>query len=442
MDAFDASMSRRELLEATGLAAASVPLLGANPPSSQHPRQSVARAAAPRQIEIAASGGWSWFGDPRALHHEGEYRRTYLGYITSTGDIGVAQYDHDTAELTKQVLMSGFQVDDHNVPAIVVRPDRRVVLFWSGHADGNLPIHYRRSAVPEDINAGWEPIKQVTTNTAGRFGWTYPTPVQLSAEGNALYLFWRGGDFNPNFSITTGGDIWTAAKTYITNPGQRPYVKMHSDGVDTIHFAFTQGHPRNVPSSIYYMSYRAGSLYRADGTRIGPWGTPVTPDQADKVYDADTSPNPKAWVWDVAADADGRPVIVYANFPTDTDHRYRYARWTGTGWLDRELVAAGTYIDGPSEPNYSGGIYLDHTNPSIVLLSRQMPSGRYEIQRWTTPDKGATWSVEKITNGSADNNVRPIKPVGLRGNGALSALWMAGSYPSYTTFQTRIMGLR
>lgn len=394
---------------------------------------------------IADDGAWCWFGDPRALHYEGEFRRTYIGYLTSAGEIVVAQYDHDTGKLDKAILDTGFVVDDHNNPTICVRPDRRVVVFWTGHADPTVPIHYRRSAVPEDITQGWESTKHITTNTPGGFGWTYENLVQLSDEPDRLYVFWRGGNFNPTYSTTTGGDVWTTARNFVyyeqDGTVQRPYVKVHSNNTDTIHFAFTQGHPRNVHTSIFYMCYRAGKLYQVDGTEIGPWGTVVTPDQVDTVYDADAN-QAKAWVWDVAADEDGRPVIVYANFPTDTDHRYRYARWTGTEWFDVELTAAGDTISGdPAEPNYSGGISLDHSDPSVVLLSRQEPGGRHEVERWTTQDNGKTWSVEAITSGSQELNVRPVKPIGLTGKGALSMIWMAGEYPSYVDFQTRIIAL-
>ena len=57
--------------------------------------------------------------------------------------------------------------------------------------------------------------------------------------------------------------------------------------MDTIHFAFTQGHPRNVVSNIYYARYRAGSLFRANGTRDRVLANaPIAPSQADVVYNA------------------------------------------------------------------------------------------------------------------------------------------------------------
>ncbi|AXB48348.1 hypothetical protein A4R43_07960 [Amycolatopsis albispora] len=388
---------------------------------------------------MAPSGAWCWFGGPRAVHHRGRWRRTYLGYITDSGAITVAQYDHANARLSQTVLAEGFEIDDHNNPAIHVLPDGRLEVYWTAHAR-NIPLYYRRSTLPEDITGGWEPARTITTNTEGQYGWTYTNIAQLTAEQNRKYLFWRGADFNPAFSTTDGDDRWTEARSLIQVPGQRPYVKMCTNGRDTIHFAFTDGHPRNVHTSIYYMYYRAGHLHRANGTRIGPLGTPVSPAQADKVYDA--TGRPKSWIWEIATDRRGRPVLVYANFPADTDHQYRYARWDGHRWHDHWITAAGGSISADGkEPNYSGGISLDHTDPSKVLLSRQVPGGRHEVERWRTPNGGHTWTSEPVTRGSTELNVRPFKPVGLPGDGPMSVLWMAGEYPSYVGYRTRIMAL-
>ncbi|MEQ4210303.1 BNR-4 repeat-containing protein [Actinopolymorpha sp. B9G3] len=392
---------------------------------------------------LPVGGAWCWFGDPRALHHEGRYKRTFVSYISDAGDIVIAQYDHGTGELSTSTLMDGFPKDDHNNPAICVRPDGRIMAFWTGHQYPGVPIYYRRSVLAEDITGGWEPVREITDNTSGdRPGFTYQNLAQLSREPGRLFVFWRGGNFNPTFSTSVDGETWTPATTLISAPGERPYVKVFSDGTDTIHFAFTQAHPNRVRTSIYYMYYRAGSLHRADGTPIGDLGAAIRPDQADLVYDA-AAAGPKAWIWDIACDSAGRPILVYATFPSDTDHRYRYARWDNAGsWVDTEITAAGDSIsaDG-NEPNYSGGISLDHANPSVVLLSRQEPGGRHEISRWTSTDQGASWDSVAITSNSRELNVRPLKPHGMRGDGALSVLWMAGEYPSYTSYQTRIMAL-
>ena len=50
----------------------------------------------------------------------------------------------------------------------------------------------------------------------------------------------------------------------------------------------------------------------------------------------------------------GHPVLVYVRFPSDLDHEYFYARWTGTKWVDREIVNSGKWFadtpPGKTEP--------------------------------------------------------------------------------------------
>jgi hypothetical protein len=91
----------------------------------------------------------------------------------------------------------------------------------------------------------------------------------------------------------------------------------------------------------------------------------------------------------------------------------------------------------PREPNYSGGITLDHEDPSTVYLSRQV-GGVFETEVWTTPDEGATWSSRALTSGSARGSYRPISPRGQTGP-SHDVVWMHGDYPHFTSYRT---GLR
>ena len=237
-------------------------------------------------------------------------------------------------------------------------------------------MHYRTTRFPEDITS-WESPSTVPTNTSGTRGFTYPNPLHLSAE-HERYLFWRGGNRNPTFSTQADGtNTWSAAANLVFVPGQRPYVKYASNESDTIGFAFTNGHPGELGDvNIYYAYYRDGSLYRVDGTRIGDLGHPIAPSEASQVYDTDA----KAWIHDLAFDANGHPIVVFAAFPSKSDHRYMYSRWTGTSWSTTQITPAGGSIlrDG-HEPYYSGGITLDHEDPSRVYLSRDV-DGVFQVQ--------------------------------------------------------------
>jgi hypothetical protein len=382
------------------------------------------------------SGAWSWFADPRAVFHAGAHRRTYVGWVDTAGDVRVASHDHDSGVRTVAVLHHGLGVDDHGNPALLLRADGRLQVFYSAHNGPHL--FFRVADAPEDVSA-WGPELALATNTPGGQGYTYPNPVQLQGEGGRIHLFWRGGSWEPTFSTSPDGLSWAPARTLIEVAGQRPYVKVAGQGQPRIHVAFTDGHPRNLPTSIYYARYRNGAWSRADGSHICTVAQlPFAPRQADVVYDV-AERHFRAWVHDVAFDPGGRPLIVYAIFRCATDHRYHYARWTGSAWEDHFVTFAGGFFDADGgEVQYSGGITFDHEDPRVVYLSREI-NGQWEIEQWRTGDGGASWTHTAITSGSSVKNVRPITPRGQHGE-ALNILWMRGNYLNYRNYQTAIVG--
>jgi hypothetical protein len=268
-----------------------------------------------------------------------------------------------------------------------------------------------------------------------------------------MYLFWRGADYKPNFSISDDhGKHWEKGKILVLPEriyrDRRPYMKVASDDRSVIHFAFTDGHPNVEPTnSIYYMKYRDGILYKADGTKIMSWSDlPVDPKKADIVYDAAES-REKAWIWDVAADADGNPVMVYTKFPTDSTHVYWYSIFDNGRWNSYRLLDAGSWFPHTPpgvrerEPNYSGGIILDHSDPSQVYLSREK-NEVFEIENWSTKDKGKNWEITSVTENSKSDNVRPFV-VRDHPNDSAMVLWMnLEHYGHYTDYRGSIrMGI-
>lgn len=390
-------------------------------------------AEAAPQLRSLGGGGWSWFGDPRGVHHRGAYNRTYIGWIDREGTIKVASYDHGTGVRTTAALRWRLEVDDHDNPSLHLLPDGRLMVFYSRHAGGKM--FYRVSVRPEDITS-WRRERTVPTNTPGPNGYTYPNLVQLRAERNRLWLFWRGGNYQPTFSTSAdGGDTWTTARTLVKYADNRPYIKFASNKRDTIHFAFTQGHPNTSQTKIYHAFYKRRAFYRADGTKIKRMSQlPLSPSETARI---DTTAS-KDWIHDIALDNAGRPVIVYATFRSARKHSYWYARWTGTRWLRVPLTSAGPPIANRRETWYSGGITLDHDNPSVVYLSRKV-NGMHEVETWWTPDRGRTWSRQAVTSGSRTENVRPISPRGLLAfDDDMSVVWMRGNYKHWVDYRTDI----
>ena len=398
-------------------------------------------------------GAWCWFSDPRAIYYEGKYKRTYSGWVDSTGNIVVGWYDHERGTAKTQILHADFERDDHNNPGLFIDADGRLIVFYTKHATGNAPIQLARARNAEDISA-WEPLQQLRLNDTIAYEgysntYTYTNVFRLRDEEGKMFLFWRGADFKPNFSVSRdNGKSWDEGRILILPEriyrDRRPYIKFASNSRDVIHFAFTDGHPHVEPTnSIYYAKYRDGVVYKANGETIMEWSAlPMDPKQADVVYDATVSKE-KAWIWDVAENGDGNPVVVYATFPTDTTHVYFYAIYDGGRWNNYRLTTAGPWFPQTPpgarerEPNYSGGIALDHGDPAQVYLSREK-NGIFEIEHWTTSDKGKNWTIREVTRNSRQDNVRPFV-VRRHPGDALRVLWMnVDKYRHYTDYRSSI----
>jgi BNR repeat-containing family member len=410
-------------------------LIGALVVLAVEPEETTAtRPSAPGSF---GNGSWCWFADPRAVHVVGRYDRTFVGWIDWGGAIRIGGYDAGSGPLGSYVV-GRIIPDDHSAPAILVEPDQQLTVFWSGHNGSEM--YYRTTRRPEDIRS-WGPVHHIHSLIGGGLGFTYPNPELLPAEHERLYLFWRGADWSADFATRTAGGSWSRARELIRNPGARPYLKVAGNGRDTIALAYTNGHPRNLLTSVYYAAVRGGSLWTAGGRRIARLGRgPIRPSQGQLVYDARRT-RVAAWVWDVAFTRHGHPVILYATFPSAQRHLYWYAVWTGRRWASHFITVGGPSISpGTIEYEYSGGMTLDPADPSVVYLSRQV-RGWFEIERWTTGDGGAHWRHRTVVRTAGADDVRPLVPWGAPG-GPLGLLWLHGHYGSYTAYRTVVDYLR
>jgi hypothetical protein len=400
---------------------------------------------------FTSDGAWCWFSDPRAVYYEGKYKRTYAGWMDSKGSVLMGYYDHTTREIKTTVLKEKYQVDDHDNPALLFAPGGRLMVFFTKHG-GSQPTELYRMKNPEDISE-WDQQQLFLNNMDLYKGMnntnTYVNPIMLSKENNRIYLFWRGVDSKPNYSFSDDmGLTWSKSRIFVLPEriyaGRRPYMKVDSNGKDKIVFAFTDGHPNvEKENSIYFMYYKKGSLYNVKGEKIGEMGgEPVQPHQATVVYDASVT-RQKAWIWDIALDRNENPVLAYVKFPDDNNHIYCYSRWDGRKWQMSDLINSGKWFPKTpagkeeTEPNYSGGLYLDHNNPGIVYLSVTRNSV-FEIEKWMNVDD-KNWKVTPITAHSAEDNVRPFCIRNTPENIPLKVLWMENrNYIHWTNYLSSI----
>lgn len=402
---------------------------------------------------ITKDGAWCWFSDPRAIYLNG---KIYAGWVTSDGSVMVASYNQQTGEIKQSNLYPQYNKDDHANPSLLVLPDNRIMVFFTAHSSPGRDekvegINYITSKNPEDITS-WELPQKISQNSEGDRGFCYTNPIMLSEENNRIYLFWRGGNFKPTFCYTDDfGKTWSKVFTLIESKRllqKRPYIKITGNGKDEIHFAFNDGHPRNEPfNSIYYVKYKGGKFFKADGTQLGSMESlPLKHEDCDVVYDAPAYFDENAfgipsWIWDVAIDGQGNPAIVYSKLPTESEHRYWYSKWTGSQWVSTKISNAGAWFPRyektkgmrEPEPHYSGGVYLDHENPDVVYYSKPVDDV-FEIfkARFVQENGKPSWEETEITTNSKKDNVRPFAIRNAKAGESGQLLWMHNDY--YRTY--------
>jgi hypothetical protein len=428
-----------------------------------------------RVIIFNDDGGWCWFQDPRALVTHG---MLVIGSVAAgardparRGNIEVVAYDLSSGRKRLTVLhprLSGEQnsaYDDHNAPAFLVRPDGRILAVYARHAAENH-LYYRISAEPENA-AHWQPERTFTPRVSSEI--TYSNLVWLAAENGGkgrIYDFFRGlnGRNKPSYAWSDDwGDTWKAGGIFIDVPDSfphRPYVKYASNGVDTVHMLYTDGHPHEFHwNSNYHIYYKGSTLYKSDGSPICALKPGLAaPEQGTRIFPGDEANI--AWTSDIRLDRSGRPYVAYsvrkvaAGAPPNAageDHRYHYARWNGKQWVDHEIAYAGNCLYS-SELDYTGNITLDPGDPDTVyistnvepksgtrLLSKTDGKWHYEIFKGTTADGGASWSWTSITTDSSADNLRPMVPDGSGDNTVL--LWLRGTYRAYTDYNLAVVGI-
>ncbi len=402
---------------------------------------------------FSEDGAWCWFSDPRAVYYEGKYKRTYCGWIDSGGNVIVGFYDHEKEIIETDTIHRSLEIDDHDNPSLFFESDGKIQVYYTRHS-ANDGIYFTRSLHPENIH-GWSQTRLLLLNdtiSGLEFSktYTYTNIFQLKKESDRLFLFWRGLDFKPNVSVSDDhGQNWSTGKILIlperTYKNRRPYMKVSSDGDHTIHIAFTDGHPmEEKTNNIYYVAYKNGQFLNANGKKVISWDDlPLDPVSCDRIYDSSET-GEIAWIWDIAQDKNGSPVLVYVRFRDDQNHVYYYATHENGRWNNHELANSGSWFphtrDGETErePNYSGGIVLDHQDPSRIFMARNI-KGVFEIEHWKTDNNGIDWEITPVTENSTYDNVRPFVVRHYPDSESGMVVWMnLRKYVHYTNYDASI----
>ncbi|MDO7172538.1 BNR-4 repeat-containing protein [Mariniflexile sp. AS56] len=401
---------------------------------------------------LTEDGAWCWFSDPRAIYVHGNRNGIQTGWVTENGTIE-AGFIGENGEIKKQILADTLDKDDHANPAFVQLLNGETMVFYTKHFDEKIRSHKMKNNSKDSLFGkliGINPFDSFELKKFPLKRTTYANPFVLEDEAGKLFCFGRWTGFKPNMMWSTDhGKTFSKSKVVVTNypfDGEnRPYVKYYSDGKSKIHMVFTDGHPRNEPlNSVYYAYYEKEAFWRVDGSKIcNVDELPFEPKDASIVYKADERKG-RSWIYDLASDEKGNPVILYARYPNEETHIYHYAKYTGDNWLDVKICNSGKWFEKTPEnkvepePHYSGGMTLNPLKTNVVFTSETI-NKVFEIVRYKFNTQGEVEKRELITSNSKRDNIRPFIPRNMKKEDPEVVLWMENEkYVHYTNYKTAI----
>ena len=428
-----------------------------------------ADAVVGKLIQFNDNGGWCWYQDERAVV-DTKANKLVIGSVASGGSRNgyIEAVVYDIAAGTKKLSTLGTglasNVDDHNAPAFLVRPDGKYFAMWSGHRTDCLT---RRSVFDgtnwsSEMTYDWKangcPWAGADTNMV-----TYSNPWYI---GSSIYAGVRSIGTDP--AILTSADNGQTLSFYgrLMSSGQVGYVagyfKYFGNNTDRIDFVGTEAHPRDADTSLYHGYIKDGKVYDSSGAvkdaelkdANATTSTSVDIKTYTPVFKTGATIGgvklEHAWNHDIVRYADGTIAIlgqarVTGTGTDDPDKRMLYFRFDGTSWKATYLAKAGTKLYS-SEQDYTGLGALVPDDPTTIYISTPydpstdtMKSGaKREIWRGTTCDNGATFKWTPVTANSTKDNIRPIVPKWDASHTAL--LWMKGSYTSAQSYSMQIVG--
>ncbi len=412
-------------------------------------------------ITFNANGGWCWYQDERAVV-DAKGGKLVVGSVAfPSGDIQAVIYDLNTrsekgpspAKLGN--LGSGKQ-DDHNAPAVIVRPDGRYAAMWAGHN--------------HDCNSYFSTYDGTKWSAQGKYDWNAQQCASWSRSitysnmwylGTDLVSFVRSVDTSPNYLISKdNGASWSFGGRLTSTPTVgyvAGYYKYWGNNTDRIDFLGTEAHPRDNNNSLYHGYVKDGKIYNSTGTVVDQTLADKSAQDITKytqVFKTGATVGSvkldHAWNADLVRYDDGVVAAIWTarvagTGSDDPDKRLLYARFDGSAWKLTHLARAGTklYRD---EQDYTGLGALHPDDPTTVYISTPydpstdtLKSGaKREIWRGTTCDNGATFTWTPVTANSSDNNYRPIVPKWDAQHTAL--LWMRGEYRTAQDMTMAIVG--
>jgi hypothetical protein len=406
---------------------------------------------APASFEITdAMDGW-WV-KPNLLR-DGE--RTYVTFTQTDGADGLAIYDHRTGALTRYVIGTApLAPDDHGAGSVVVG-NGRVAVFIQGRDQLAPNSIYSMYYVEfgENENPTGLPLRSFPFSVLGVVNEGSNYPNTYNADGQ-FFLMARMSNligYQWGYVLNTWplGEFPARRVFYASEKYTWPYFATHRSAADKNVFPIALGfHPfSSTLHSIYY-----GEIHRYGATQ--PWdvlsggrvignlttgaGLPFDETSFELVYAPPAGESTRLFA--VSDD-----VVLFATFGADNVAHYQYATKRFGKWTVHAVISGGLPFQGAGIRNYYGG--MSFSNAGVLTLSRE-DNGTWYVERYITPDNGATWT--RVLSVPYSNNVVAARPMDEQLSdksapvGDLETTYWFGyyDYSDYTKFSTTLTTVR
>jgi hypothetical protein len=432
-------------------------------------------------VQFNDNGAWCWYQDERAVVDQVAGRIIAGSVASGTGPGGSSRdawvnavvFDLQSRWPQRTELYKYGYTDDHNAPGFVLWPDGRATAQYAGHNNDYLS---RFRILNGDT---WQPETSFDWTSVGATTGeqtSYSNPYYLSAEGRALTFVRSIENRSPHFLVSSNlGNTWTYGGQLVEPDGavgyNSGYFRYSGNGVDRIDFICTEGHPRDLQTSIYHGYISNGMSFQSDGTvmdtnlfdAICPVSRSFTLVFSNGTVLPAGMTNYRCWNSDVQRYPDGTvQALIHARINNNTggndssinpNHSFFFGRYDGTNWVTTYLGQAGTKMYA-SEADYVGLGALSPNDPNTIFIAtrydpraaspaafdtNQPFSSFREIWKGVTTNHGVSFNWTMMTRNSGRDNFRPIVPVWNHDNVAL--LWFRGTYNSAQSFDAAIVGL-
>ena len=409
--------------------------------------------------EFNDNGGWCWYQDERVIVDK-EGGKLIIGSVASGGErdkrVEATHWDLATKTGVRHQLGTMSYTDDHDVQALVKRPEGGYAAMWAGHNDDCNSYYsvYDGTAWSKSASFAWP---QCPTSSGKRI-----TYANLWYLGDTLYSYVRSIDTSPHYLFSKdGGKTWELGGRLTSTPQVgyvAGYYKYWGNNVDRIDFFGTEAHPRDNDNSLYHGYVKDGKIHNSTGDVVDTDFADRTAQDVTKytkVFGTGTTVNgarlEHMWNADVVRYDDGTIAAIGTGRVTGSgsdnpDKRLLYFRFDGVKWTTTYLARAGTKLYN-DEQDYTGLGALHPDNPHVIYISTSYDprtdegvfTGKKEIWKGVTCDNGATFNWEPVTANSQMDNLRPVVPKWDASHTAL--LWLRGTYTSAQSYSFKVVGL-